>query len=137
MTSADVCIFMNPRRAAYNRIAGATCNLPPLPTHGTCANAHVHALGVCASKLALANWLDALPFPLLEKAIIDLEHAKAVHADNEPRRALLDSEVFMCFECRREYPAAYMDSHIANHTCQLDLSALSRPYMSEYEPLLI
>jgi hypothetical protein len=129
----DTAIFMRPRRRAYMLIADANRRVAPLPK-ASCASAHIHALGVCASKLALANWLDSVPFPLLEVAILKLQSAVRVHVENEPCRAMMDSETFLCHVCSQQMPAAYRDTHIAMHTCEMDSVALSNPYRTGYDP---
>jgi hypothetical protein len=125
--TSDVALFMRPRRNAYVRIAEATRRVPNLPTGGSCTSAHMHALGVCDSKLALSNWLDALPFPLVERAVRDLQEAARVHVMNEPCRAKLGTETFFCHVCSHRMSAAYMDSHIAMHTCEMDRACLIQP----------
>jgi hypothetical protein len=127
--------FMQPRESAYNRIALADRKIAPLPGGGSCASAHIHALGVCSSKLALANWLDALPFPLLEKAIHDLDRVAREHAANQTARAMLESDTFDCHVCETRMSRSFMDSHIAAHTCEMDRAATALPsYTLAYEP---
>jgi hypothetical protein len=130
VTSVDS--FMVPRQLAYDRIRMAKHRIPPLPG-GFCMGGHVHAQGVCASKLALSNWLDALPFPLLQKAIHELHVVAQMHAVNEPARAMLESEMFTCHVCGHMMAAAYMDSHIAVHTSEMDRAAIIEAY-GDYEP---
>jgi hypothetical protein len=132
----EVALFMRPRRAAFSRIAHATHPVPDLPCEPSCASAHIHALGVCASKLALANWLDALPYPIMEKAVHDLQTTLHLYKMNESARASLESETFHCHACSRTFHAAYMASHIADHTCKIDAASIALPYSTGYEPLV-
>jgi hypothetical protein len=134
MYEQETARFMQPRRSAYNRIALADRKVAPLPDDESCASAKLHALSVCSSKLALANWLDALPFPLMEKAIHNLALDARVHTENLKARAMLETETFDCHVCETRMPRSFMDSHIAAHTCEMDRVATALPYTLDYEP---